>query len=466
MTQTEQAPARSRWLLPAGAAAAVAVLVAVVAIVSAVSGNGPAQPPVLHLASVAGGSVGVPASAAAGVSDKSGSSVKGGATVSGVRGSGWRLEGTLPTGPSTGRVYLLPAGASTRSFVITLARALGMSGEPQHLKDGWYLVSGTTELSVSELTGRHWTYSNHACIAGPVLNPQTGAACAVAKPSSPIPVPVKPDTSGPPVPAPAPGAPGGSKGANPAPTAGSPVTGVGPIPTPVAQPIPVPENVARRLARPVLEAVGVNPDAARVDTEGGQQSVVLIPEVGGSTVGLETRVSVDEQGQIVDGSGWLATPTAAAAYPLISARQGYDQLLQQPQPMMTLGMPCRIVPGTQGCAPIPDRVVTGATLGLTQAFSTDRGILLVPAWLFHVRGQSTPVAVVAVQRSFLGQPGQPAPAGGPTIGGQPGRVGSEPGSVGGGGAPNGSTEVTGAPTQVEQGGPAMAPATTPSPSPR
>jgi hypothetical protein len=417
MTSTPQAPARSRWLLPAGAAAAVAVLVAVVAIVSAVNGNGPAQPPVLNLASVAGGSVGLPASAAAGVSDKSGTSGKGGAPVSGARGSGWRLEGTLPTGPSTGRVYLLPAGASTRSFVSTLARTLAMSGEPQHLKDGWYLVSGTTELSVSELAGRHWTYSNHGCIAGPVLDPQTGVACAVAKPL--------PSTS-------------------------------------VAQPVPVAEKVARRLARPVLEAVGVNPDAARVDTEGGQQSVVLVPKVGGSTViGLETRVSVDEQGQVVDASGWLATPTAAAAYPLISARQGYDQLLQQPQPMMALGMPCRIVPGTQGCAPIPDRVVTGATLGLTQAYGTDRGILLVPAWLFHVRGQSTPVAVVAVQRSFLGQPEQPAPGGGPVTGGGSGSGGSEPGSVGGGGAPNGSTEVTGAPTQVEQGGPAMAPATTP-----
>jgi len=176
MTSTAQAPARSRWLLPAGAAAAVALLVAVVAIVSAVNGNGPAQPPVLHLASVAGGSVGLPASAAAGVSDTSGTAGKRGAPVAGARGSGWRLEGTLPTGPSTGRVYLLPAGASTRSFVSTLARTLAMSGEPQHLKDGWYLVSGTTELSVSELAGRHWTYSNHGCVAGPVLDPQTGVA--------------------------------------------------------------------------------------------------------------------------------------------------------------------------------------------------------------------------------------------------------------------------------------------------
>ena len=109
--------------------------------------------------------------------------------------------------------------------------------------------------------------------------------------------------------------------------------------------------------------------------------------------------------------------------------------------------------------------MTGATLGLTQAFSTDRGILLVPAWLFQVRGQPTPEAVVAVQRSFLRQPDQPAP-GGPSVGGGSGNVGNEPGSAGGGSAPKGSTEVNGAPTQVEQGGPAMAPATTPTQSPR
>ena len=374
MTSTVQARARSRWLLPLAAVAAVAVVVAVVGLISGVDSSSPTRPPVLHLANVAGGSVGLSNASAAGGSDKNGSSGNGGAPVSGARGSGWRLGGTLPTGPSTGRVHLLPAGASTPSFVSTLARALGMSGEPQHLKGGWYLISGTTELSVSELAGRHWIYSNHGCVAGPVLDPQTGTGCAVAKSSPPV---------------------------------------------PVAQPAPFAENAARRLARPVLEAVGVNPDEAKVDTDGGQPSVVLSPEVGGATVlGLETRVSVDEQGQIVDAFGWLATARSDATYPLISARQGYDQLLQQP--MMALGMPCRILQGTQGCAPTPDRVVTGATLGLTLAYSTDRGILLVPAWLYHVRGQSTPVAVVAVQRAFLGQPEPPSPVGGPAVGSRPG----------------------------------------------
>jgi hypothetical protein len=444
MTSTPQGPGRSRWLLPVGAAAAVALVVAVVGVVAGVGGSkGPAQPPVLHLANVAGGSVGLPVSPAAGASDKSGSTGKGGGSVSGARGSGWRLAGALPSGPSTARVYLMPAAASTRSFVVTLSRALGITGAPQHLKGGWYVVSGTTELSVSELAGRHWTYSNHGCIAGPVLDPQMGTACAVAESSSP---------------------------------------------SAVAKPIPLTENASRQLARPVLEAVGVNPANAKVDTEGAQRSVVFSPAVGGSTVfGVETRVSIDEQGQIVDASGWLARPAADATYPLISARQAYDQLLHQPQPMMALAMPCRILPGKGDCAPRPDRIVTGATLGLSQAYGMDRGILLVPAWLFHVGGQSTPVAVLAVQPAFLGQPEPSSPIGGPIVGGQPGNagggsgsggsqpgsagsgsgsVGSGPGSVGGGVAPNGSTEATVAPTQLEQSGPATAPGTKPVPPPR
>jgi len=432
MSTLRHVSARSRWLLPMGAAAVVAVVVlAVIVVVSVVrGGNATTQPPVLHLTSVAVGSAGLPAQSAAGIANN------GGAPDRSPSGSGWRLEGTLPGGPSSGRVNFLPAGTATRAFVSTLARALGMSGEPQHLTGGWYLVSGTTELSVSELAGQHWTYSNHGCIAGPVLDPATGTACAVA--TSVPPLPVTPNA----------GAAPGSIGVNPPPAAAPPVT--------VAPPSPVPQNVARRLASPVLQAVGVNPDAGRVDTEGGGRSVVFSPEVAGSTVvGLETRVSVDEHGQIVDASGWLATPTQGPAYPLISARAAYDQLLAQPQPMMGLAMaPCRIIPGTSGCAPTPDRVVTGATLGLTQAYSTDRGILLVPAWLFGVRGETTPIAAVAVEPAFLGLPDQPSAGGGLT-------TGSGPGSIGGASRTNGSTMNTGPPTRVEPGGPVTAQATKP-----
>jgi hypothetical protein len=428
--------ARTRWLLPAGAVVAiVAIVVAVVVLVPTVRGvNDPAHPPVLHLVNVAGRSPGLPAEPAAGFADKTG--------APGSRGSGWRLEGTLPDGPSFGRVHLLPAGAATRAFVGSLARALGMTGEPQHLKAGWYLVSGTTELSVSELAGRHWIYTNHGCIAGPVLDPQMGVACAVARSAPPI--VVTPGASGAPG---ATGSPGGSD-VTPIPTASPPVL--------ASTPKPVREDLARNVARPVFQAVGINPDAARITTAGGRQSVVFTPEVAGSTVlGLETQVALDEQGQIVDASGWLAKATPGATYPLISAKQAYDELRAQPQPMMGLSMaPCRIVPGTSGCAPTPDRVVTGATLGLTQSYNTDRGVLLVPAWLFQVRDEDTSPAVVAVQRAFLGVPERPSPVG------QPG-TGSQPGSIGGAGGANGSTTETGVPTQVQPGAPAGAASTRP-----
>jgi hypothetical protein len=421
---------RTRWLLPAGAVVAVvAIVVAVVVLVSTLGGRSdPAHPPVLHLVNVAGGSPGLPAEPAAGFADKTG--------APGSLGSGWRLEGTLPGGPSFGRVHLLPAGTATRAFVGSLARALGMTGEPQHLKAGWYLVSGTTELSVSELAGRHWVYTNHGCIAGPVLDPQMGVACAVARSAPPI--VVAPGATG---------APGGSD-VSPIPTASSPV--------PVSTPKPVQENVARNVARPVFQAVGIDPDAPRITTAGGARSVVFTPEVAGSTVlGLETQVALDEKGQIVDASGWLAKATPGATYPLISAKQAYDELRAQPQPMMGLSMaPCRIVPGTSGCAPTPDRVVTGATLGLTQSYNTDRGVLLVPAWLFRVRDEDTSPAVVAVQRAFLGVPERPSPVG------QPG-TGSQPGSTGGAGGANGSTSETGAPTEAQPGPPAATASTTP-----
>jgi hypothetical protein len=80
--------------------------------------------------------------------------------------------------------------------------------------------------------------------------------------------------------------------------------------------------------------------------------------------------------------------------------------------------------------------------------------MLVPAWLFQVRGETTPIAVVAVEPAFLGLPDQPSASGRLTSG-------SEPGSIGGASATNGSTMNTGPPTRVEPGGPATAQATKP-----
>src|SRR5664280_525211 len=225
----------SAWLLPVTASAGVvAVAAAVVFGVSpAHSRNEPTNPPVLHLTRVAGSSLGVSATVVAGASGL------GGTQGSSAGGSGWRLEGKLPLGPSSGQVHPLPAGTATRDFVRTLAGSLGMSGQPRHLKDGWYLLSGTTELSVSELAGRHWTYSNHGCITGPVLDPQLGAACALAQPAPPL--------------AAEPSAGWAAGRGLHAPSTASP-----PVPSPGLA--PVAENIARRVARPVLVAVGVSPD--------------------------------------------------------------------------------------------------------------------------------------------------------------------------------------------------------------
>jgi hypothetical protein len=337
----------------------------------------------------------------------------------------------------------VPAGPQTRAFVINLARALAMTGQPQQLTGGWYLVSGSTELSVSERPGGHWVYSNHGCIAGPVLDPAAGVGCAVANAMPPV--PPEPAAPG------APGAPGKS-----APGAGgikARTTSSPPVPLPT--PTPVPENVARSIARPVLAAVGINPDAARVQSAGGQTRVIFSPTVAGlSVLGLESSLSIDEHGQIVDATGWMATSTTGRTYPLISARQAYNQLLRQPQPMMALAMPCRIVAGTRGCLPAPDRVVSGATLGLIQASTTDQAILLVPAWLFHLRGEPTPMAIVAVDGAYLVDSG-PIPPDGNVA------TGSSPASAGGGSGTSSSTAITGGPTQVSAGsanGPGVKPA--------
>jgi hypothetical protein len=126
-----------------------------------------------------------------------------------------------------------------------------MRGRPQHLHGGWYLVSGSIWLSVSELAGRHWTYSDHGCIARPVLDPQAGTTCAVAKSAPPMP--------------PAPGV----NRLNPPPTASWPIG--------VAAPQPVPDEIAGGGARPVLQAVGVTADSAQIETAGSQRSVVFNP---------------------------------------------------------------------------------------------------------------------------------------------------------------------------------------------
>lgn len=384
------------WLAPIALATAV---VAGAAGVYVVQSGGSDGPPRLRLTGVAAGSLG-----------QSGSEPALGAPVGGGSGRGeWKLVGDLPQGPSAAPVHRLPAGDSSPAFVDRLAVALRISEAPRHLDGGWYAVQDKRELSVSERAGRSWLYADHGCLAGPVLDPRSGTACAVAEPA---------DTAVP----------------EPAPSPGS----AAPRPNPSAAPTPRPvsEQDARRVARPVLEAVGLDPSSARLETAGERQILIVRPRVADSPViGLDTRIVVGADSSVEDASGWLAQPQRGDDYPVISAREAFDQLSNQPQPMLP-EMPCEIPPGATACPAPPDREVTGARLGLVQAHEGNDGTLLVPAWLFDVRGQSEPAVVLAVAPDHLGDPEEPA-SGGTSPGGS------------GGGTSGGSGIATADPSQVE-----------------
>ena len=91
------------------------------------------------------------------------------------------------------------------------------------------------------------------------------------------------------------------------------------------------------------------------------------------------------------------------------------------------------------CPGVGPRVVTGAHLGLMLA--SDAGApVLVPAWLFTIKGSDDPVAVVAVDPSYLGDPapgrsdGASSPPNPATSATAPGAT-SAPGASAGGAGP-------------------------------
>jgi hypothetical protein len=68
---------------------------------------------------------------------------------------------------------------------------------------------------------------------------------------------------------------------------------------------------------------------------------------------------------------------------------------------------CAVGPHGRGCGGWSPAEVTGAHLGLLLSDLADGGKVLVPAWLFDVKGVPVPPAVVAVQKKYLPQPAQP-----------------------------------------------------------
>jgi len=331
-------------------------------------------------------------------------------------GSGGRyvLRGTLPDTP-TGEVqaYRLPWRAATRDHATTVARALGMSGQPKRTDSGWTLVADGRTLYVSDGAGVPWSvYAGDATCGGaePALpGPAAGVEIDPAAPRDDAPIPVEPC-----------GGAGGVASSAGVAVARCPDDVVTPRPggkpgkypqsqRPHCDEVPLPrrppqpsKDDALAVARGVLAALRTARDDVLSITDGWVgRTVIATPRVDGrEVVGWQTFITVDVHRTVVGGNGWLTEPVRAERFPVISAQQAFDSLPEMPRILM-----CEQVKGEDGCAPAPDVIVTGAALGLLQVPSTEpRGdAYLLPAWIFVTKGGDT-IPVVAVPERFWAEP--------------------------------------------------------------
>ena len=196
--------------------------------------------------------------------------------------------------------------------------------------------------------------------------------------------------------------------------------------------VTAPPRAADRIAaaRPVLAAVGLDVDDAVVGTEEnlglepGARRVWIDPAVEGApTTGFGTSVTVDDRG-VLSASGWLGEVKPGDRYSVVSAAAAVDQLAAMPVPLMACADSIKPVPPGPNCGgPLE---VTGATFGLSLQWEGEHP-LLVPSWLFDLMGGVQPLAVVAVDPSYLLDPPAPSvdePSGGASGSGVPGSSGS------------------------------------------
>ncbi|WP_053741933.1 hypothetical protein [Streptomyces sp. NRRL WC-3618] len=299
----------------------------------------------------------------------------------------YRADGTLPAGPGSAPVYTMAKGETTAAEVTRLAKALGVVGKPVAQADDWLVGApkdGTGPiLRVARQAPGTWSFSRY--LAGGSDNCKSTTRCAQ-----------------------------GSR------AAGQTVD-------------PVSEAVAKKAAAPILKAVGQDDaklDASKVmDT---QRVVNADPVVGGlPTYGWTTGLQVSAQGEVVAGSGQLATPVKGDTYPVLGAKATLA-LLNEPG---TVATPEHRM-GIGGCAspvPLKDRLeapcgtttrqretltVAKAVFGLASHSVSGRPAL-VPSWLFEIRarGAATDFTVTypAVDPRYLagaGRSAEPSPSSG------------------------------------------------------
>jgi hypothetical protein len=165
------------------------------------------------------------------------------------------------------------------------------------------------------------------------------------------------------------------------------------------------------------------PDADLPDGPGSAPVRRLAPaDVDAAAARLGSPVDPQDE----PGAGWVQRGAAGPAYPLVTARAGYDEMVRTPLPMPLMACPEPLPPDAD---PVPcggPISVTSARLGLSVQQSPD-GLLLVPAWLFAVKGSPQPLVQLAVDPGLL----RPAPATGGGSTGSTGSVGSASAAPGG-----------------------------------
>ena len=359
-----------RWTVPL----AVAVVVAGVVLLamwlarggSTTNAGSAARPHVLHLASAATEAATMSAAPADEATPGS---------------EPYKLVGTLPAGtPADQPLWRLRA--ATADDAQAVADALRLTGTPTRAQGGWALRVGDNRLIVRD--DGNWSWGMDCSPDTPVADENADVGCAVASSAA---------VSGP--------------------------NSQEPELTPSSPPGPTDAD-ARSVAGTLFDRLGVTDPAIVVYGGDPTSTVQASPSVDGKpSFGWMVTVQVDGSGDIVSAYGWLTGPERGADYPVISAQQAFDLLQQQPRPMLML---CKQRPdGKPGCADIPPTEVTGATLGVM--LDQDSGHpVLVPAWLFSVKGQPEPLAQIAVDPSYLGPPPTP-----PAI--EPGPPAGEPGQT-------------------------------------
>jgi hypothetical protein len=365
-----------RWAVPLSAAVVVA---GVVLLAVWLAGGGTttdvrsqSRPHVLHLAS-----------ANTEVAAMSASSTGVGAADQGSPGSEpYKLTGTLPPGTPDDQPLWRLRNASADDAQ-SVADALQLSGTPTRIEGGWALRDGDNRLVVRDDGG--WSYGLDCAPDSPVSSEDVNVGCAVASGVGVVAPGVSTSGSG----------GGGSDG-------GTTTVSPEPVPTSPAGPT---NAEARAAAAGVFDRLGLtNPN---VVVYGGDptSTVQASPAVDGMlSSNWVTTVQVDAKSVIVAADGWLSSPDRGADYPVITAHHAFDLLQQQPRPAIMLC--AQRTDGKPGCADVPPTEVTGATLGVM--LDQDSGHpVLVPAWLFSIKGQQDPVAQIAVDPSYLGPPPTP-----------------------------------------------------------